>query len=46
MLRKLTLLAVSAVIAFGTLSFDVPQKSDNPGDKLIGVWEPSTAVLV
>ena len=41
MLRKLTFLAVSAVIAFGTLSFDLPQKSEDPGDRLVGIWEPS-----
>ena len=33
MLRKLTFLAVSAVIAFGTLSFDLQQESENPGDR-------------
>lgn len=41
MLRKLTFLAVSAVIAFGTLSFDLQQESENPGDRLVGIWEPS-----
>ena len=41
MLRKLTFLTVSAVITFGTLSFDLPQKSEDPGDRLVGIWEPS-----
>ena len=41
MIRKLTFLAVSAVIAFGALSFDLPQSTEDPGDRLIGIWEPS-----
>jgi len=41
MLRKLTFLAVSAVIAFGTLSFDLQKEKENPGDRLVGIWEPS-----
>ena len=41
MIRKLTFLAVTAVIAFGTLSFDLTQSTEDPGDRLIGIWEPS-----
>lgn len=40
MFRKLGIWAASALVVLGTLSFDL-QPQDNPGDKLIGVWEPS-----
>jgi uncharacterized protein (DUF2147 family) len=38
MLRKISLWAMSALIAFGSLNFEL---QDSPGDKLLGVWEPS-----
>ena len=38
MLRKISLWAMSALIAFGSLNFEL---QESPGDKLLGVWEPS-----
>ncbi|MSP66293.1 MAG: DUF2147 domain-containing protein, partial [Flavobacteriaceae bacterium] len=38
MLRKLSLWAASALIAFTSLHFEL---QESPGDQLIGVWEPS-----
>lgn len=40
MIRTMSLWATMAVLALGTLSFDVQPQTD-PGDKLLGVWEPS-----
>ena len=38
MLRKLSLWAASALIAFTSLNFELQEST---GDQLIGVWEPS-----
>ena len=38
MFRKLSLWAMSALIALGSLNFELQEA---PGDKLLGVWEPS-----
>ena len=38
MLRKLSLWAASALIAVTSLNFEL---QESPGDRLIGVWEPS-----